>query len=86
MARAALEWTLDQLADAAGIGRRTVAKYVASDDEAGTVQLDKVEAMRRAFEAAGVHFLMNGPHKGGVVPPRSAPVDDQSGRNPTLQR
>lgn len=51
----------------------------------GSLGPDLVGKLRSALEAEGVRFLMNGPHKGGVVPPKPVPVD-QSGGNPTLRR
>jgi transcriptional regulator with XRE-family HTH domain len=80
MARTALDWTVSDLAEASGVGRATVARFELGQN----VQADRVEAMRLAFEAQGVRFLMNGPHKGGVVPPAPRPIEDESGRNPML--
>ena len=52
MARAALGWSLDELARAAGIAPRTVAKF----ETGGNVMPETVEAMRKAFVAQGVDF------------------------------
>jgi len=65
MARAALGWTLDDLADASGVSRRTVARF-----EAGEAVLQpRVEKLRAALEAEGVLFISKGAFIGGVVPP-----------------
>jgi len=65
MARAALGWTLDDLAAASAVSRRTVARY-----EAGEAVLPpRIEQLRHAFEDAGVSFIDTGPLTGGVVPP-----------------
>jgi transcriptional regulator with XRE-family HTH domain len=61
MARAALGWSLDQLAAASGIGRRTVAKFEAG----GNVLPENVEAMRAALVAQGIIFE-NGGKRAGV--------------------
>lgn len=82
MARAALGWSLDDLAESSGVSRRTIAKFEAG----GSILPDNVEAMRRAMEAAGCRFLMNGPHKGAVVPPAAKPIEDKSGGNPLMPR
>ena len=53
-ARALLDWTQDQLAEAAGVGVSTVKLF-----EAGKRQpmRQNLEAMRRALEGAGVRFI-----------------------------
>jgi DNA-binding XRE family transcriptional regulator len=56
MARAALGWSLDDLAEASGVGRRTCAKFEAG----GSVLPDKVEAMRLALVGQGVAFTNGG--------------------------
>ena len=66
MARAALGWTLDDLAAASGVSRRTIARF-----EAGEAVLPaRVQKLRHAFEAAEVQFVRSGPFAGGVVPPQ----------------
>jgi len=66
MARAGLGWSLDDLAKAAGVGRRTVAKFEAG----GTILAEKVEALRSCFVKSGVEFI-NGGKLVGVRVPRS---------------
>lgn len=66
MARAALDWTLDQLAAASGVSRRTILRF----EQGETVQPEKSRAMRRALEGQGIEFLDGGPMAGGVIPPR----------------
>jgi transcriptional regulator with XRE-family HTH domain len=61
MARAALGWTLDDLASASGVGRRTVAKFEAG----GSILPGKLEAMRAAFVQEGIAFE-NGGKRAGV--------------------
>lgn len=65
MARAALGWSLDDLAAGSGVGRRTIAKFEAGQ----TVSAASVATLRAAMEAKGVRFLDSGKHAGGVVPP-----------------
>jgi transcriptional regulator with XRE-family HTH domain len=67
MARAALQWSLDETAKAAGVSYRTIFRL---ENEQRDVQPEKVAAIRRAFEAAAVRFVDHGADVGGVVPPR----------------
>ena len=66
MARAALEWSLEDAAAAAGVSRRTVLRFERYHRD---VKPELIEAVRRAYEAAGVRFIDTGPDAGGVVPP-----------------
>ena len=66
MARAALEWSLEDAATAAGVSRRTVLRFERYHRD---VKPELIDALRRAYEAAGVRFLETGPDAGGVVPP-----------------
>jgi len=66
MARAALQWSLEQAAAAAGISRRTILRF---ENGRRDIQPDLIAALRRAFEAAGVRFLDVGADAGAVVPP-----------------
>ncbi len=63
MARAALEWTLDDLAKASGVARRTIAKF----ETGGNVLPEKVEALRAALVAQGVEFINGGKRLGVAV-------------------
>ena len=66
MARVALDWSLQDLADASGVSRRTVARFEAGE----TVLAARVQALRQAFENEGVRFIDDGDMRGGVFPPR----------------
>lgn len=66
MARAALEWSLDDAAAASRVSRRTVLRL----EQGGSLQARNLEAIRRAFEAAGVRFLEARGDAGGVVAPQ----------------
>jgi transcriptional regulator with XRE-family HTH domain len=56
MARAALDWSLDDLAAAAKIGRATIARF-----ENGTDARDEtVAALRAAIECAGISIIASG--------------------------
>ena len=62
MARAAFDWRVRDLADAAGLNVNTVARFESGKKaNASTPKL-----IRQAFEAVGVEFTDNG----GVVPPK----------------
>lgn len=53
MARAALRWSIDELAERAKVGRATIARF-----ETGTAaRTDTVAALRRTLEAAGVVLI-----------------------------
>jgi transcriptional regulator with XRE-family HTH domain len=66
MARTALDWSLQDLADASGVSRRTIARFEAGE----SVLPARVRALRYAFEANGVLFIEGGQHAGGVIPPQ----------------
>lgn len=66
MARAALEWSLEDAAAAAGVSRRTVLRFERNHRD---VKPELIEAVRRAYEEAGVRFLDQGCDAGAVVPP-----------------
>ena len=66
MARAALDWSRDELAAASGVSVRTIARFEAGEDVLPT----RVQKMRRGFEEYGVLFIDAGRLAGGVVPPR----------------
>lgn len=62
MARAALKWSLTDLAEAAGVGRATVARFELGE----SVGDGPIAAMRAAFEAKRVRFIEKGRFSGGV--------------------
>jgi len=66
MARAALRWSLEQAAAAAGLSRRTILRF---ENEHRDVQPELVADLRRAFEDAGVRIIEEGTTAGGIVPP-----------------
>lgn len=59
MARAALDWNAQQLADAARVGVATVNRFERSQRASSEAT---IEAIRSALEAAGVEFI---PENGG---------------------
>lgn len=65
MARAALGWSLDDLAAASGVSRRTLARFEAGESASPV----RVMALRHALEAKGVLFIDSGRLAGGVIPP-----------------
>lgn len=62
MARAALDWSRAELAEAAGIGVATVVRF----ETGQSVNDSNITAMRSALEAKRVKFIDDGPMKGGV--------------------
>jgi len=53
MARAALEWSTQDLASAAGVGANTVNRFEGGQD----ARVSSVDKMRAALESAGVEFI-----------------------------
>jgi transcriptional regulator with XRE-family HTH domain len=68
MARTALDWSLQDLADASRVSRRTIARFEAGE----SVLPARAQALRHAFEAQGILFIDSGHMAGGVIPPRHA--------------
>ena len=66
MARAALGWSLDDVAAAAGINRKTILAFERGKRRPRDAN---AEAIRRAFEGAGLRFVDCGSDIGAVVPP-----------------
>ena len=66
MARAALGWSLDALAERSGVNRWTILRF----EQGGSAMRPKNRAALRAtFEGAGVRFLDRGSDAGGVIAP-----------------
>jgi len=65
MARAALEWSLEDAAKAAGVSRRTVLRFERYHRD---VRPELIAAMRAAYEHFGIRFLDEGADAGGVIP------------------
>jgi transcriptional regulator with XRE-family HTH domain len=66
MARAALGWSADELADVIGVERKTIIRF---ERGASNPRDTNMDAIRNALEAAGVRFIDSGPDAGAVVPP-----------------
>lgn len=62
MARAALKWTISELAKEAKVGRATVARFEIGEP----VGLQLISSMRQAFETHRIRFLETGLFAGGV--------------------
>jgi transcriptional regulator with XRE-family HTH domain len=60
MARAALNWSLQRLADASGVHRNTISNF---ETEKYAGDPEKLAAVQRALEVAGVEFT-NGDQPG----------------------
>jgi transcriptional regulator with XRE-family HTH domain len=69
MARAALQWSLEEAAEAASVSRRTVLRF---ERDHRDIKPDLIQAIRRAFEDAGVRFIEEADLV-GLVAPRSPP-------------
>ena len=66
MARAALKWSLTDLAQASGVGRATAARFELGES-VGPVP---VQAMRTAMEKAGARFVQPAGELGVMIPHR----------------
>ena len=66
MARAALDWSQQDLAAASGVSWRTIARFEGGE----SVLPARVQKLRHALEAQGVLFIDSGRLAGGVIPPR----------------
>jgi len=64
MARVALKWTTDDLAEKAGVGRMTVARFERGD----SVAAETVAKMQRALADAGADFTRRAGRIGVTVP------------------
>lgn len=64
MARAALKWSLTDLAQASGVGRATAARFELGQ----AVEADKVAAMQQALEEHGAQFSRRSGRIGVSVP------------------
>ena len=73
MARAALDWSQQDLATNSGVSARTVIRYEAGE----SVLPARVQAMRVAIEEKGVLFIDSGQMAGGVIPPRETKGSDR---------
>ncbi len=62
MARAALDWTLTELSQAAGVGVSTINRFEADQSKPNTSTID---AIQRTLEQAGVVFLADGERTDG---------------------
>lgn len=62
MARAALGWSLNELAKLAGVNKRTIIRHEAGQ----TISSEKLEAMRATLVREGIEFI-NGGRRAGVA-------------------
>jgi transcriptional regulator with XRE-family HTH domain len=66
MARAALEWTIEELARRAGLTAKTIHHY----ERGGNATIDTLTKIKAAFDAAGVVWVPENGGAAGVRPPR----------------
>jgi transcriptional regulator with XRE-family HTH domain len=64
MARAALQWSLPDLAEKSGVARITCARF----ETGGSVSDDKIATMRKALAEAGADFTRKAGRIGVTVP------------------
>ncbi|NCP11186.1 MAG: XRE family transcriptional regulator [Sphingomonadales bacterium] len=75
MARAALEWTIDYAPKKAGVPRMAIMRFESSQTIAG----DARDALRRAYEGAGVEVVTDGAAAHSVRFVGAAASDPQPG-------
>ncbi len=68
MARAALRWSLDDLAQGSGVGRATIARFELGD----AIKPTTASRLRETLERARVRFVDDGPFAGAVFLMRAA--------------
>jgi transcriptional regulator with XRE-family HTH domain len=69
MARAALQWSLEDAAEAAGISRRSVLRF---ERDHRDIKPELIHAIRRAFEEAGLRFIEESGRIGVTAPLRTS--------------
>ena len=67
MARAGLGWSANDLADAAGVGYATIARF----ESGGVISDDSTRKLDQALKVAGVSFTGRGARVGVSVPSKS---------------
>lgn len=68
MARAALQWTVAELARRAGVTTRTVLRY----EHGQNVTVETIIKLKTAFEEAGVSWIPENGGPASIRPPRSS--------------
>ena len=63
MARAALRWNIDSLAEAAKVGRSTIHRF----ETGGDIKPSTITKLRATLEGQGVRFIEEGEYAGGVA-------------------
>lgn len=66
MARAALEWTVEELARQAGLTAKTIHNY----EHGGNATIDTLAKIKSAFERSGIMWVPENGGAAGVRPPR----------------
>ena len=56
-ARAALNWSVKDLADATGVGTATIVRYELAEAAVPKSRKSNLEILRTCFEAAGIEFI-----------------------------
>ena len=56
-ARAALNWSVKDLADATGVGTATIVRYEMAEAVVPKSRKNNLEILRTCFEAAGIEFI-----------------------------
>jgi transcriptional regulator with XRE-family HTH domain len=69
MARAALQWSIETAAEAAGLSSRTILRF---EKDQRDIKAELIDALRRADEAADVRFVEES-DRAGVIGPRLRP-------------
>ena len=79
MARAALNWTLNDLGERASVNKNTISKYEAG----GSVMSDALQRIEKVLRDAGVQFIDEETEHGAIVrvsPARGKPTSQRGVR------
>jgi transcriptional regulator with XRE-family HTH domain len=66
MARAALQWTVEELGRQAGLTAKTIHNY----EHGGNATVETLMKMKRAFETAGITWIPENGGPASIRPPR----------------
>ncbi|WP_370634987.1 helix-turn-helix domain-containing protein [Roseivivax sp. GX 12232] len=67
VARTALNWTVQDLSDATGVGTATIARYELAAGKLPKSRKNNLETLRTCFEAAGIEFLGSAGNRPGLT-------------------
>ena len=79
MARAALKWSVEELARRSGVHAKTILRY----ENGGNATVETLGKLKEAFDAGGVTWIPANGGPASVRPPRRSP---EQGREPPADK